>query len=178
MDSAALTQEYRVKLPWAMWKEFPDSDRYELYEIAEIDPECKFVTLERSGASHTERKRKIRKGARPTWNRFTVDWDCFTGVRRYGTDQRGIVIVHKDSTAETSEEDEGTDEEERQQQGLEARRAAHRATSFWKAIALPPLSGCASKASRRYARRILALGSGRRLAAAHAGCNLVDGTRN
>jgi hypothetical protein len=110
-----------------MWPKEAESERYELYEIAEIDTECTYVVLERTGASYAERRRPIRKGARPHWNRFTVDWDCFTGVRRYGTNQRGVIIVHKDATEGTSAEDEGTDEEERQQQGLEARRAAHRA---------------------------------------------------
>jgi hypothetical protein len=127
LDSATLTQDYRVKLPWAMWPKEADSERYELYEIAEIDTECQYVVLERTGASYAERRRPIRKGARPHWNRFAVDWDCFTGVRRYGTNQRGVVIVHRDATEGTSTEDEDTDEEERQQQGLEARRAAHRA---------------------------------------------------
>jgi hypothetical protein len=94
LDSATLTQDYRVKLPWAMWPKEADSERYELYEIAEMDTECQYVVLERTGASYAERRRPIRKGARPHWNRFAVDWDCFTGVRRYGTNQRGVVIVH------------------------------------------------------------------------------------
>jgi len=79
LDSTVLMEEFRVRAPYAAWKGHKDSalDRYELYEISEID--AHWVTLVRSAASAAERRAPI---AQAGWNRFQIPWDCFTGASR------------------------------------------------------------------------------------------------
>ena len=125
IDGNVLIQEYRAKVPWTIWTQDEGSTRYELYEIAEVD--SKWITLMRAGASAADRRRPLKKAG---WDRFEVNWDCFTGILRYGPERRGIEIVHKDATAGTSEEDEGTDEEEHQLRALEIRRATRHAAQL------------------------------------------------
>jgi len=124
VDPSALMQEYRVRVPYALWKGAPDShlDHYEEYEIEEIGTH--WVTLVRSAATAAERRLPI---ARAGWNRFQVNWDCLTGISRYGPDLRGLEIVPRGTADSTSAEEAETSDEERQLAASEETRAMRRA---------------------------------------------------
>ena len=130
LDSTVLMEEFRVRAPYAAWKGHPDSalDRYELYEITEID--ALWVTLVRSAASAAERREPIEQAG---WNRFQIPWDCFTGVTRFGPDQLGFEIVPRGAEAVTSEEEMEVSDDERRLEEQEERRAVRTASQLLRA---------------------------------------------
>ena len=127
LDSNVLMQDYRVKVPYALWEGHPDGtlDRHELYEISEVDSH--WVTIVRSAASAAERKLPLGQAG---WHRFQVSWDCLTGARRYGPDQRGLVIVPRSAADATSEEEAEASDDECQHEAREERRAIRTATQL------------------------------------------------
>ena len=130
LDSTVLMEEFRVRAPYAAWKGHKDSalDRYELYDITEID--AHWVTLVRSAASAAERRAPI---AQAGWNRFQIPWDCFTGATRFGPDHRGFEIVPRGAAPATSEDDTEESEDEHRLEAQEERRAVRAATQLLRA---------------------------------------------
>ena len=127
-DEDALTRSYRVRVPYAAWTQHKDddSDRYILYDIAEITQRGGTVQaiLERTDATYAER----RTGTGKYWDRIQVTWQELTGVTRFGAAHKGCELEPKGVTDDTSEEDAQADEEEQALERGETRRATREAT--------------------------------------------------
>ena len=123
-DADALTQSHRVRVPYAAWTQHKkdDSDRYILYDIAEVTPwgDTAGAILERADASYAERRLPLDEAG---WNRIRVTWKELTGVTRFGPAHKGCELEPKGATDDTSEEDVRTDEEEQALERGETQRA-------------------------------------------------------